>query len=540
MSMIKKVKKGFTLIELVVVIAVIAILSAISVVSYVSITNKAKQSNDQLLVDQVNRSILSSEILKGKRNTVHDVVEGLEEDGFKIDNLKAEAKDYRFAYAMEENKFVIVEKDNKVVYPTDVKSSKSVDLWIFTDKTSGNPEGYSYYLKGDSLTGDVAVTGGLDVGNNKGIGKISYSSSAAQTVVIRTNSAATSLEITAPQDSVKHYGTVGSLNIVAIKTSSYHEYGKVGFAEVKTGRLVLESESEIKHIHVNSNGSNAFDEVIIQDNGAQALPDAITRDEVSVSGDKVQVVKVESNSGSETVYVYADGATGSTQQTSTQNVDVTSSLGQKVLDNGGESKALDNSEKQEAKAENVDIVAGEEVAEESKEGANYVARIGVKGYASFKEAVDAAQTGEVIWILKDRIVLEEDIGSIVQEGPNAGEIQYGLKNDVKLSCNTTIELGRYSIFFLSDGKLLRNSFTLTLIGSSFGSGIYNCQDLSNSDFESSSTSAIVKVDLVYTPYQEELQKAFFYSTDTGMWINGNYAVGGGESVGGGGDNPLWD
>ena len=43
--MIKKVKKGFTLIELVVVIAVIAILSAVSVVAYVGITNNAKKSS---------------------------------------------------------------------------------------------------------------------------------------------------------------------------------------------------------------------------------------------------------------------------------------------------------------------------------------------------------------------------------------------------------------------------------------------------------------------------------------------------------------
>ena len=42
--MIKKVKKGFTLIELVVVIAVIAILSAVSVVAYVGITNSAKKT----------------------------------------------------------------------------------------------------------------------------------------------------------------------------------------------------------------------------------------------------------------------------------------------------------------------------------------------------------------------------------------------------------------------------------------------------------------------------------------------------------------
>lgn len=47
MKMIKKAKKGFTLIELVVVIAVIAILSGVSVVAYVGITNNAKKSAAQ-------------------------------------------------------------------------------------------------------------------------------------------------------------------------------------------------------------------------------------------------------------------------------------------------------------------------------------------------------------------------------------------------------------------------------------------------------------------------------------------------------------
>ena len=51
--MIKKVKKGFTLIELVVVIAVIAILSAVSVVAYVGITNSAKKSTAQQEADHI-------------------------------------------------------------------------------------------------------------------------------------------------------------------------------------------------------------------------------------------------------------------------------------------------------------------------------------------------------------------------------------------------------------------------------------------------------------------------------------------------------
>ena len=53
MKLIKKAKKGFTLIELVVVIAVIAILSAVSVVAYVGITNNAKKSAASQKASQV-------------------------------------------------------------------------------------------------------------------------------------------------------------------------------------------------------------------------------------------------------------------------------------------------------------------------------------------------------------------------------------------------------------------------------------------------------------------------------------------------------
>ena len=72
--MIKKIKKGFTLIELVVVIAVIAILSAVSVVAYVGITNSAKKSAAQQEADQIAMTVraaalTSAEGYKDKEGT---------------------------------------------------------------------------------------------------------------------------------------------------------------------------------------------------------------------------------------------------------------------------------------------------------------------------------------------------------------------------------------------------------------------------------------------------------------------------------------
>lgn len=62
MKMIKKAKKGFTLIELVVVIAVIAILSGVSVVAYVGITNNAKQRACESEASQLRTIILAADI----------------------------------------------------------------------------------------------------------------------------------------------------------------------------------------------------------------------------------------------------------------------------------------------------------------------------------------------------------------------------------------------------------------------------------------------------------------------------------------------
>lgn len=62
MKMIKKAKKGFTLIELVVVIAVIAILSGVSVVAYVGITNNAKERACETEASQLRMIIAAEDI----------------------------------------------------------------------------------------------------------------------------------------------------------------------------------------------------------------------------------------------------------------------------------------------------------------------------------------------------------------------------------------------------------------------------------------------------------------------------------------------
>lgn len=236
-------------------------------------------------------------------------------------------------------------------------------------------------------------------------------------VVIRTNSSSTSLSVKGYVDSsdntkgdiIKHYGVAGDLNVIKCAVGSYHENGKVAFAEISTGRIVLEQKSEIKHIHVNSNESaTGFDTVYIKDNGASALPKTITRDEVTVT-EATTVVTVESKDGTEEVKVYADGSQGTTQKTETQNTGVTSALGQLVLDNGSESKALSEDLKEAEKTILIEEAVTEEVAEEMAEEdfSMFEARIGKKGYYSLRAALEAASAGDSVVLLKDADLVTE-------------------------------------------------------------------------------------------------------------------------------------
>ena len=209
-------------------------------------------------------------------------------------------------------------------------------------------------------------------------------------------------------DVVYHYGSAGALEIIKCATGSYHENGSVAFAEIAKGRIVLESGSEIKHIHVDKKtNENVFDTVIIADNGAKALPEAITRDQVDVSEPKA-VVTVESGSTSETVYVYPytdaqSTKTGTTEQTATQNTSIASALGKLALDNGADAgeKAMSNNEKTEAKTELVNESRAPELAEEKKNDINALAYIpNTDTYCqTLYEAISAVTTSDKTTII---------------------------------------------------------------------------------------------------------------------------------------------
>ena len=256
--MIRKIKKGFTLVELVIVIAVVAILSAVAIVSYIGITSKAKESKDHMVIDQVN-SLVTTASIPNRKATVHELVEELaKEKGFDIRVITPEVEGARVVYAYEENTFGYW-KGDKVVYPSSIenktKESDGNNLWFFEDDgASSYTDGCSHYLKGSAAVSAITVDGGLDVGECEGIESVTLnrSAKAKKDIVVRTTEG--TLTIDAKEDNVKHYGEGLVLTINAVASSSYHEFGYFPKASIAKGRFVVESEGAVEVVNVTATG----------------------------------------------------------------------------------------------------------------------------------------------------------------------------------------------------------------------------------------------------------------------------------------------
>ena len=100
---------------------------------------------------------------------------------------------------------------------------------------------FSVYAYNWTGSADIDLDGiGFDSGDATGFTSIDYANTTGQTrtVIIRSNDGI--LTVNAASDTVNHYNYASLLTVYAVANNSYHEYGSVGQAELKAGRLVVE------------------------------------------------------------------------------------------------------------------------------------------------------------------------------------------------------------------------------------------------------------------------------------------------------------
>ena len=244
----KKIKKAFTLVELLVVIAILAILATVSIVGYNSFTKKAKVSNDTALVSQLNTLLKADSMVNGDAKTPTDALKITSEAGYDVEKLTPTTNNYEIIWNQAINQFALLDEKENVVYGE--KSTEEYKNWKFVSEYNSATD-YSVYLKGTEITSiPNAIHAGIDVGNNTAITTVNYTNGDSKDDVrIRTNGG--TLSVDASNDAVWHYGDVQNVSIKAIDNESYHEAGTVsGNLEIESGHLAIENAANVSTIIV--------------------------------------------------------------------------------------------------------------------------------------------------------------------------------------------------------------------------------------------------------------------------------------------------
>ncbi len=247
--MVKKLRRAFTIVELVIVIAVIAILAAVLIPTFTSLIQKANQSNDTTNVKNMNTILTAAEATDGKAETMYDAVQVIKEGGYDLSKLTPTGEGYDIVWDQEYNRLALV-NDGEVVFSDSQVSTEKWKLWIVTDEQIETE--YSVYLN-DGFAGDsYKAASGVDVGENEGINVTIETEGTKDDLKVRTNGG--TLTVNAPYATVSHYEKADTANITAVAGNSYHEYGTVSRVSVASGHVEFMGGSSVKEIYVQADG----------------------------------------------------------------------------------------------------------------------------------------------------------------------------------------------------------------------------------------------------------------------------------------------
>ena len=249
--MAKKLKRAFTIVELVIVIAVIAILAAVLIPTFTTLIDRANQSADTSNVKNMNTILSMDETTNGKPKTMDDAVKVIREGGYDLEKLTPTGQGYDIVWDQDANRLLMVNGE-EVIFGETEKNADNTHLWVVADSQDEiNATKYSVYLS-DAVSGEIEAAQGVDVGSNADITKVTYSTAEEQDVLIRTNGG--ELVVNAEKATVSHYAAAASVDIQKVANESYHEYGTVNQIDVTAGRVVLESGAATKTVYVKGEG----------------------------------------------------------------------------------------------------------------------------------------------------------------------------------------------------------------------------------------------------------------------------------------------
>ena len=291
MKINKRLRKAFTLVELVVVIAIIAILSTVSVVTYFGITNSAKKSVDDTLITELNKCLQLDETINGKPNTPSEALEVVEENGFTVEKMTPTQDKKEIVWHQTTNKFELVDEIKVQSRIKNAEGTTNISTWRFLSEYTSNG-GYSIYLKDADFSGEALtlnITTGLDVGKNTEDFNITYESTSGNEVTIRTNGGI--LSVNTSSDNINYYGKSNKVNINTTKENNFVSFADIGEIELTSGNVRIE-EGKIDTIRV----VTVSTENVSVEVKEKASVNAVAAIDESVASNLTDIVKVPASS----------------------------------------------------------------------------------------------------------------------------------------------------------------------------------------------------------------------------------------------------
>ena len=262
----KKLKRAFTIVELVIVIAVIAILAAVLIPTFTSLIEKANESSDTVLAKNMNTILSTTDYEEDKSDRMTDTLYLLNENGYSLENMNPTADGNVFVWDSAANRIVYLDKEGMVIYSennayTDVASmvaNAKGYLWVTVgsmediEKWSALDLYFSSDIGGTDTTLELNDSR-LDTSAFQFFGTVKYGADAKNVSVYGS---VAEMVIDSPNATVTNYSRAGTVTINQIADHSYHENGSVDnlivAGTVSDANVVIEERGIVQHIIVES------------------------------------------------------------------------------------------------------------------------------------------------------------------------------------------------------------------------------------------------------------------------------------------------
>ena len=240
----KKLKKGFTLVELVIVIAVIAVLAAVLIPTFSGIIQRSKISADQQTVTNMNTALTTAATTAGGApQDMGQAIAYLNQEGFTLSSLNATANGYSFAWNQATNAMLLIDGNYNVAFPEEAKETTTKsNCWVIANSANAAQNAaknaFNIYFS-TNVASNINLAGwvSVDTGVNKMTGNLTVAGEAAGDIVLRGSFG--SVTVNNAAGSVEQYGSIKDLTITAIANQCFNVNGVVDTVkDVKAGKLI--------------------------------------------------------------------------------------------------------------------------------------------------------------------------------------------------------------------------------------------------------------------------------------------------------------